>query len=187
MIFNWRLWVGIAVASVGLSGLGFAIAWILVSPPADFFRARYFEFALPRGWHCDIKGSETVCEPPGDPPHNAIIILAAKERNITDGRDDYLEYLKNNKTWTYQGDEEPVTSEVVYYQKANIGGYEWIDALHRNSEVKGYYTRYLVTVTSHLGLAVTFSAHSEWFQSWNREFEASIATLRIYQSPSPFN
>lgn len=187
MLFNWRLWVAFALTLIVLSGVGYSIARFVVSPPEDFFRTSYFEFAIPPSWHCDRAGIETVCEPSGDPPHDAIIILAAKRRNEKDDRNNYLDYLRNNKVWTSPNDDELITSEVVYFRKTNIGGYEWIDALHRNSEVKGSDTRYLATVTSHLGLAVTFTARHERFESRNREFEASIKTLRIFQSPSAFN
>nr|VFJ62207.1 MAG: hypothetical protein BECKFW1821B_GA0114236_10716 [Candidatus Kentron sp. FW] len=183
---NWRFWVALIMTLAGLSGVGFAIAWLLVPPPADYFRARYFEFALPQGWHCERAGTETVCSPPGNPPQDAIIILAAKVRGGHDSRSQYFDYLGKDKTFTLPGGKQ-ITSEVIYYRKTTIGGYQWVDALHRNSEVPGFNTRYLGTVTSHLGVVVTFTARHEKFEAYNRGFETSIATLRIYQAPSVFN
>lgn len=187
MIFNWRFWVAAVLTVTVFSGVGYAIAWFVVSPPAEYFRANYFEFAIPQGWHCDRAGTETLCEPPGKPPHDAIIILVAKLRNGKDNRNEYLNYLKNEKIWTDPSSDESITSEVLHFRKLTIGDYEWVDALHRNSELKGYNTRYLATVTSHLGIAISFSAYREHFEVRNIEFEKAIKTLRIYQSPSPFN
>lgn len=187
MIFNWRLWIAFVMTIIILSAAGYSLSRFFISPPAEYFRASYFEFAPPQGWHCDREGSETICEPPGIPPHDAIIIFAAKIRNEKDARNEYYNYLGKSKTWSYPGEDKTTTSEVVYFKKIQIGDYEWVDALHRNSEVVNFNTRYLATVTSHLGLVVSFTARQSRFEYFTEEFEASINTLRIYQSPSAFN
>jgi hypothetical protein len=185
-LVNWRFWLAFTLVPASLSCIGFLIAGLIVAEPPEFFRASYFEFSLPKGWQCDREGTESICEPKGDPPFDAIIILTAKERNENDDRDDYLDHLSKPKNWV-DSDGNQRTSKTIYLRKSNIGEYEWIDGLHRNSELQNYTTRYLATVTSHLGVLVTFSARNEKYEAWNTEFEKTIKSLRIYQYPSVFN
>jgi len=183
---NVRFWAALVGVAGGLSGLGLLVAQWVVPPPPHYYRTAYLEFALPAGWTSDREGAETVCMPPGKAPHKALIIMAVKPRSPRDRRDDYYEHLGKAKTLSLP-DGKQVTSEVIHFRKVRIGGYEWVDALHRNSEVPGYSTRYLATVTSHLALAVTFTAAHGSYEAMNREFEKSIRSLRIFQSPSAFN
>ncbi len=183
---NWRFWVGLVGVAVVFSAGGMALARLLVPPLPDYFRGANFAFALPEGWVSDREGNETVCMPGGDPPHDAIIILATKLRSSDDHREDYEAFISKPRILTLPDGKE-VESEVVYARRTVIGGHEWIDALHRNSEIPGYQTRYLVTTTAQVGVAVTFSVSEESFEERNREFEEAIASLEIYQSPSPFN
>ena len=183
---NWRFWIGMVVTSIALSASGLAIAHWLIQPPPRYFRGANLEFALPRGWISDRIGNEIICSPPDPPPNNAMIILAAKQRSTHDNLAEYEKHLARPRPIT-RPDGTPAMSEVVYVLRSHIGGYEWIDAVHRNSEINGHDTRYLATVTSHMGTAVTFTARRDFFEERNREFEESIESLKIHQSPSPFN
>ncbi len=165
---------------------GLALARFLVPPLPEYFRGANLAFALPEGWISDREGNEIVCMPTGEPPHDAIIILATKLRSSDDHRDDYEAFISKPRILTLP-DGEQMESEVIYVRRTVIGGHKWIEALHRNSEILGYHTRYLVTTTAQVGVAVTFSVAESSFEERNRDFEKAITSLEIYQSPSPFN
>ncbi|MEZ4871554.1 MAG: hypothetical protein R2827_04760 [Bdellovibrionales bacterium] len=54
-------------------------------------------------------------------------------------------------------------SKIRYVKKYSLNGKEWVDSLHESSEVEGYYTRYVATVSGGLGILVTFSAHKKHY------------------------
>ncbi len=80
----------------GLATLGIVLAYILVPPPPQYHRTSYMEFALLNNWLCNLEGSETVCSPGEAPPHDSIIIFAAKKRGHSDTLADYKKHLGNN-------------------------------------------------------------------------------------------
>ena len=62
------------------------------------FTSEFLEFQLPRGWECQLEGSEWVCQSSVDQKKKeAIIILAAKKRGPQDELDKYEAYLKKSK------------------------------------------------------------------------------------------
>lgn len=64
-----------------------------------------------------------------------------------------------------------------------LDGRNWLPQLG-NGELRNYYTRYLATVTAHIGVLVTFSAHRSTFEERKAEFDLCVGSLRIFQSPS---
>lgn len=166
-----------------LIAIGMMIAWLIVPAPLNYHRTKYFEFSLPDNWYCEKAGYETVCNSTGAAPHNAIIILAIKYRNEEDNLDAYRDHLLKSRTFTTR-EGVVVNSSVKSVEEKRIGNYFWVDGTHFESEVPGFYTRYLVTTTAQLGIAITFSYGSTAPQSIIDEFSSSIAGLRIYQAPS---
>lgn len=185
LCMEWRFWLAMLMVAGSLALLGGIAASVLIKPPPEYFRASYFEFALPPGWETDREGSEVICSPTGEDSKSAIIILAAKRRHAADSLDDYLAHLSKSKILVIQGGKE-MESTVIHSKKIRIGNYQWADALHLNSEVPGYYTRYLATTTAHLGMVVTFSVSKDSYGKLSPEFEKSIRSLTIYQQPSAF-
>ena len=128
--------------------------------PASFaakFANQFVEFELPTNWVCILEGAEWVCQNQQDQvkKKEAIIVLAAKIQGDQDTLDQYLAYLKNPKAYTTaQG--KPVTSEVRYARNETIQDQSWVDSLHLESEIPGFYTRYLATVKDGIGILVTF-------------------------------
>lgn len=183
ILLNWRFWISLIASLGALTGVGLLIANLIVQPPPEYFRSTYFEFALPHEWTIERHGDEAVCVPPGEGTADAIIILAAKERSGDDNIEQYREHLEKPRP-LIPPEGEPLESKVIYVREIVIGDHQWIDALHFESEVPGFYTRYLATITSHLGLAATFTAGKDVFDERNEEFESSIESLEIYQSPA---
>jgi len=151
---------------------------------AKTFTSQFTEFELPRGWSCQLEGSEWVCQSENEQrKKEAIIILAAKLRGKQDDLAQYQEYLQQVKTFKLPGGKTQV-SEPKYTKKLKIQtqNHNWIDSLHMASEVPGFYTRYLATVKGELGVAVTFSVAKDHYNSYKPIFDQIIETLRVFST-----
>ncbi len=180
-----RFWLAMfASASATLLGTAL-VAWVvgraLVPPPPERFMTPVFEMDLAEGWICFEDGREWICRP--DPaPKDTIAIIAMKNRDDSDSMDIYEEHLRKQRVFTAPDGTE-VTSQVKHVRSSRIGAYDWIDALHFESELPNYHTRYLATVTSHIGVLVTFSTHKDSTEQYNSELVDMINSLDIYQRP----
>lgn len=158
-----------------------AIGLLSANVGAKRFTNQYSQFELPPGWGCALEGTEWVCQSENkDRKREAIIILAAKIRGNQDSLEQYQAYLKGTKTFTLPGGKTQV-SEPVYSKKKSVNSQQWIDSLHLASEVPGFYTRYMATVKSDLGVAVTFSVGKDHYNSYKPVFDKIIETLRVFR------
>ena len=152
------------------------------------FSGQYMEFELPPDWQCQLEGAEWVCQSVNEARQKeAIIIFAAKIRGQDDGLEPYLSYLKKAKTFTLPGSGNTQISENKYAKLITINNHRWVDALHLASEVPGFYTRYLATVKSDLGIVITFSVSKEHYSNYQQVFDNIVKTLRVFrqkQAPS---
>jgi hypothetical protein len=87
---------------------------------------------------------------------------------------------------TLEGDKPTVSrvellASLYRVERIKLGHAEWVEALHRGSENANYYTYYLATNTSHLGILVTMSFHKEYESRYVRELKDTMSTLDIYQ------
>ena len=150
------------------------------------FTSQFCEFELPPGWECGLEGSEWVCQSTNEArKKEAIIILAAKERGENDTLDDYQSHLKEKKVFKLPGGKS-IVSEPSYTKTMQIHGHTWIDSLHLQSEIPGFYTQYLATVKEKLGVAVTFSVAKDHYPTYRGLFDKMIATLRVF-APSKYS
>lgn len=176
-------WLGFFAMSFALSAVGVGAAWLIVPIPPVYHRTTYFEFPMPPDWSCDRDGTETTCFPKGPPPHAAIIVLAAKWRGPADTRDAYIEHLGNAHPWV-NGKGETVTPEVIYVRETVLAGHTWVDAMHRNSEVERFLTRYLASVTTDIGVLLTYSIAETRRDDFEPALDAAVEQLDIYQAPA---
>jgi hypothetical protein len=147
------------------------------------FANQFIEFELPPQWQCNLEGAEWVCQS-SDPAKkkDAIIVLAAKLKGDQDSLDQYTSYLKAAKSWTsVQG--RAVKSEPKYVKNAVINGENWVDALHMESEIPGFYTRYLATIKQDIGVLVTYSINKAKYQDYLSDFETMVKTLKVFRKP----
>jgi hypothetical protein len=167
--------------SLSISLLAFAL-----SAPTSFaskFANQFIEFELPPKWQCALEGAEWVCQNT-DPAKKkeAIIVLAAKIAGPQDSMDQYLTYLKSAKSYTsIQG--KPVKSDPKYAKTMAINGQPWVDSLHLESEIPGFYTRYLATIKEDIGVLVTYSINKGKYQSYLDDFENMARTLKVFRKP----
>jgi hypothetical protein len=156
---------------VFLAGLSFP-----AMASAEVFESRFLRFSLPEGWKCDLEGSEYVCEPPHPKgqKQSMIFVLAAKYPNDSDNLPSYMEELKRNKSMTNG-------SSLVDGPKidSDIGGVSWVEATHFESELKGYYTIYMATVSNGLAVLVTFSVRKNDYQQFKDLVRPCIESLEV--------
>ncbi|NDD93282.1 hypothetical protein EBZ37_14525, partial [bacterium] len=136
---------------------------VLITNPANAarFANQFVEFELPPRWQCNLEGAEWVCQSTDETrKRDAIIVLAAKLKGDQDSLDQYLNYLKSSKVYqSVQG--RTVKSDPKYAKSVTIGGHPWIDSLHLESELPGFYTRYVATIKQDIGILVTFSINKD--------------------------
>ncbi len=94
--------------------------------------------------------------------------------------------MKAAKTFnSVQG--KPVKSEPKYAKTINLSGQPWVDSLHMESEIPGFYTRYLATVKQDIGVLVTYSINKAKYQYYLDDFENLVKTLKVFRKPGGIN
>ena len=167
----------------------FWLSFILLLPcqtvQAKLFKNSYVSFEVPDSWKCKPFGTNWVC-------HNefqekkveALITSTAKIAGSLDTREQYLDYLKQEKTW-YSNTKEQITSKKLTEAKeVFLNKYPWVDGIHENSEVKSYISRYVGTVcckdsSSQLGILIVLSAHKDHYTKYSSIFLKAINSLRV--------
>ena len=164
-----------------------AVALLPTSSFATKFANQFTEFELPPQWQCNLEGAEWVCQNTNEAKKkDAIIVLAAKLKGDQDSLDQYLTYLKAAKSFTsVQG--KPVKSEPRYAKTVNLSGQAWVDSLHLESEIPGFYTRYLATIKQDIGVLVTYSINKAKYQQYLDEFENMVKTLKVFRKAGGIN
>lgn len=170
-----------------LLALGLFTAFSISTAQAAKFANQFSEFELPPGWACNLEGAEWVCQNQ-DPAKRkeAIIVLAAKLKGDQDSLDQYLTYLKSTKTFTSVAG-KPMKSEPRYAKTINLNGHPWADALHLESEIPGFYTRYLATVKDDIGILVTYSIVKSKYQDYLKDFDTMVNTLKVFRKGGGIN
>lgn len=145
------------------------------------FANQFTEFELPPGWTCNLEVAEWVCQS-ADPvkKKEAIIVLAAKLKGDQDSLDQYLTYLKSTKTFTSVAGKS-MKSEPKYAKTVNVNGHPWVDALHLESEIPGFFTRYFATVKDDIGVLVTYSIAKAKYSDYLKDFETMVNTLKVFR------
>jgi hypothetical protein len=178
---SFPFWRGLALGGLGagllLVASAFAVMQLLPSP-LQRFRAPLFSMELPAGWTCELEGNEFICRK-GAPPYGVLAIIAMKYRGPDDTLTAYREHVaKPIMREDRDGTEHP--SRVVSVGEINLAGNVWINALHEESEVRNYLTRYLATITPNAAVLVTFSAHRDRYEIERSDLETLMNTLIIY-------
>ena len=151
------------------------------------FANQFAEFELPPQWQCNLEGAEWVCQNTSeDKKRDAVIVLAAKLKGDQDSLDQYLAYLKATKNFTSTTG-KPVKSEPKYAKSINLNNQPWVDALHLESEIPGFYTRYLATIKQDIGILVTYSINKTKYQDYLNDFDNMVRTLKVFRKAGGIN
>lgn len=151
------------------------------------FANQFVEFELPSNWKCNLEGAEWVCQSANRSERkDAIIILAAKLKGDQDSLEDYLAYLQKPKSYkSISG--KAVRSEKKYAKFTKLNDHTWVDSLHLESEIPGFYTRYLATVKRDIGVLVTYSINQDKYKQYLNDFENMVKTLRVFRKSGGLN
>lgn len=165
--------------------LGFAL--FSSRAEAARFANQFIEFELPPKWQCVLEGAEWICQNE-DPEkkREAIIILAAKLRGDQDSLDQYQKVLNEPKSFT-SIQNKLVKSDRKYSKMIQLNDHSWVDALHLESEIPGYYTRYLATIKEDIGVLVTYSINKDKYALYLNDFENLVKTLRVFRKSGGLN
>jgi len=155
---------------------------------AKTFSNQFIEFQLPDKWECILDGTEWVCQSTDEQrKRDAIIVLAAKIKKA--GMDELAVYKKHlGEKQVYPSiSGEKIESEPRYVKEMDISGKTWIDALHLQSEIPDFYTRYLATVESDLGILVTFSVRKDKYEEYGPDIDSMVKSLRAFRKQGAIN
>ncbi len=147
---------------------------------AKNFTNAYISFEMLDNWKCNLNGTEWVCRSTdAKEAKEAVIVLTAKEKGPTDKIELYKSHIDSPIT-TNSKLRGLLTSTIVYKSQTNrYNGQLWIDGLHRDSEVRNYFTRYLATIKDNIAVLVTFSAHNKSYAKYNSDFTNTIRSLKV--------
>lgn len=145
------------------------------------FSNRFLEFEAPNNWTCLLEGAEWVCQNKDQTAkREAIIILAAKLKGPQDSIAQFIDYLEKEKRYTsIQG--KPVKSEKKYTKELVINEWSWADSLHLESELPGFYTRYLATTKEDIAVLVTYSIAKDKYATYKDTFDNMVKTLKAFR------
>lgn len=148
---------------------------------ANRFANQFVSFELPPQWKCILEGAEWVCQSLDETKkRDAIVIMAAKLKGTQDTLDQYLNYLLQPKV--YQSvTNQPVKSEVRYAKYNKYSDHTWVDSLHLESEIPGFYTRYLATIKEDIGVLVTFSVTKDKYSQYQSDLQNLVDTLQVFR------
>lgn len=151
------------------------VAWAL---PALALKTAYVSFDHPDGWRCELSQGVWICQSTLEGERRESVVLSiATMATEWDSVDNYLEYLKKPRTITDdQG--KPVQSEVKYARKRDINGVTWVDSLQANSELPGFWSRYVATVHNKLAILITYVVSDEQYKRLAPQFDRMVASLR---------
>ena len=139
---------------------------------------QYVSFEHPEGWRCELSQGVFICQSQTDPDRKESIVMSiATIATEWDSLDNYENYLNTPKTIQ---DEEgnSLTSKVTVTRRRNINGTVWIDSLQYNSELPGFWSRYLATVQNKLAILITYIVSDEQYSKMAPQFERMIASLK---------
>ncbi len=151
------------------------------------FSNQFAEFELPAKWQCNLEGAEWVCQSTDDMKRrDAIMVLAAKLKGDADTMERYQQYLSGPRIFTSPTGAS-VKSTPRYTKSTNLNGAPWIDSLHLESEIPGFYTRYLATVKQDIGVLVTYSINKNKYAEYQPQFEDMVKSLKVFRKTGGLN
>ena len=165
----------------------FSLSFLFFFLPAQaqIFKNDYVSFEIPDSWDCKPFGTNWVCHDEIQKNKvEALITSTAKIAGPLDTREQYLNYLKNEKTWFTNKKETVISEKVTEPKEVFLNKYPWVDSIHKNSEVKSYISRYVGTVcckgsSSQLGILIVLSAHKDHYSKYSPIFIKAINSLKV--------
>jgi hypothetical protein len=154
----------------------------LYGPPAHAreISTAFISFNLPdNNWDCKLDGTEWVCRSRIEKSaQEAVIVFTAKEAGPADTLGSYARHLATRQNQAARGG-GALSTIIMPVRPTIINGQEWVDATHRDSEIKNYFTRYLATVKDGIAVAVTFTAHKDSWTKYTMDFFSAASSIKV--------
>lgn len=152
---------------------------LLNVPHAYALLTQYVSCEHPEGWRCELAQGVFICQSTNEVDRKESIVLSiATIAGEWDTLENYEEYLKKPKSVQ---DElgNTIQSKITYTRRRNINGAVWIDSLQQNSELPGFWSRYLATVHNKLAILLTYIVSDENYSKMAPQFERMVSTLKL--------
>ncbi len=155
------------------------LSLFLLSQSAFALTTAYVSFEHPDGWKCELSQGVWICQATQEPDRKESVVLSiATQATEWDKIENYEEYLKQPRTIPDQ-DGKQLQSKVTYARKRNINGQVWVDSLQFNSELPGFWSRYLATVHNRLAILITYIVSDEHYKKLAPQFERMASSLKL--------
>ncbi|MCB0384905.1 MAG: hypothetical protein KDD43_05885 [Bdellovibrionales bacterium] len=147
---------------------------------AKVMQTAYLSFNIPDTWDCRREDAFAYsCRPNATKKvQDAIIIISAKEAGPEDTFASFQKYLNVPRTLNIAGS-TPQVSRVQYVRLIQVNKQGWADGAHLNSEIQGYFTRYLATVKEKLSVLITLSAAQNRWKTFEQDFATVVNSLKL--------
>lgn len=145
------------------------------------FKNAYISFEIQDNWRCKSEVTEFVCRSE-DPQESkeAVIILTAKEKGPTDSFAIYKDHLSKPVPLVLKSGATKNSVLAMPPRDIQVGGQNWVDAMHLGSEVQNYYTRYLATIKDDkIAILTTFSVHQNYYNKHSSHFIKTVQSMKV--------
>lgn len=168
--------------------LGFvALLGISEYAEAKTFQTKFIKLELPPNWDCKKEELDYVCQPDNLAERSEVIlIIVTKAVNaVDDSLAKYKEVLSVPRDMrdllgtSYK-------AEVKYVKERKIQDRMWIDALHKGSEIPGFYSRYLAGINEKIAGLVTYSISESVYPKWASTMDQMVDTLTLTYDAKAF-
>ncbi len=134
-------------------------------------------FSLPTGWQCTIQKSSDVCLDKNASKPNGVLVVTFKNRTP----EDTLVYYQNQLSAPrpLKTGEVITPSQVKLIRQITLNGQQWIEAVHHNSEILGYYTHYLVTVADPYAVLVSITVSDQDYAELMTNLGPTINSMKV--------
>lgn len=157
--------------------------WILFFCSQAFaLTTAYVSFDQPEGWRCELASGVWVCQSALESDRKEAVVLSiATIATEWDTLENFEEYLKKPKPIQDELGNQ-IQSTVRYTRRRNVNGFNWIDSLQLNSELPGFWARYLVTVHKtakhRVAILITYVVSEERYSALAPQFERMVQSLK---------
>jgi len=138
----------------------------------------YMTFDHPDGWRCELSQGVWICQSTLENDRKESVVLSiATMATEWDTLDNYENYLKQPRP-IQDEDGNTLMSKITYARGRNINGTTWVDSLQFNSELPGFWARYVATVHNKLAILITYIVSEQQYQKLAPQFERMISSLK---------
>ncbi len=140
----------------------------------------YVTFEHPENWRCELAQGVWICQSNIETERRESVVLSiAAIKTEWDNFDNYQKYLEDAPNRPIQDEEgKTIIPSVTYVRKRNINGVTWVDSLQRNSELPGYWTRYVATVSDKFAILITYIVSDDFYKKLAPQFEKMVSSLK---------